>query len=190
MNREQAVAVARDVLKRLEGQKLTLKAGRYIRQVRDFGDWLRMCESEDIRPHLDEVESVCEVCALGALLMSKARLYNAVRGRDLVDYLGDRQKTNLAAVFGRESLLLIEVAFEQNASAVRSASALGAAALNEAVAFTSPCLSPRDRLRAILENVIANDGEFVPGPVAAAAAADADPLPYTVLADKETSCGS
>lgn len=106
---QKAVAIAKDVCKRLKMQKLNVKrANGYVRRKNGF----RLTLEKSLQEQIDTVESQCQVCALGGMFLSYVRLFNNVditydmNGfHSLVDKLGK--------VFTHKTLALIEGVFER-----------------------------------------------------------------------------
>src|SRR4051812_10887130 len=76
---KKAIAIAQDVLLRLR-RHLKVVTGAYC------DGYLPVSEVKvdaDLRENLPVIEKNCEVCALGACLLSKARLYNNVPTDDV-----------------------------------------------------------------------------------------------------------
>lgn len=151
---QRAVEVAEDVLKQLNKRKNGYLASGmgYLQTKYD----LTSAEGS-LQDHLDGIqEGGCEVCALGALLLSKARLYDDVPisndGICITDCLN-----GLTTVFSQRQLNLIEAAYEggrldyDNSSLERSA-----------VAFGEKYRDRKARMRAIMQNIVENQGKFVP----------------------------
>ena len=172
---EKAIAVAQDVLAHLPEMMPTRRT--YINgsiDARDDADE----NKDDLQKYVDVATKECEVCALGACMLSYARLYDNVPMRDIAAFSGDGWDVSadreeivetMCEVFSGAQLALIESAFERTAMGSIEASAH---ALCAAVDFGREHVnmvglaSPQDTntavLRGIMENIIANDGYFVP----------------------------
>jgi hypothetical protein len=161
-----AVAIAQDVLNRINDYQFARR--NYIR-LPPPGDGRTWSKEADLGDVADQVAVQCVVCVKGAALISRARLYDAVPA-DVVDIGQSRINAYLADEFDEETLELIEAAFECSCSfgtgAARPEYVRGAAV------FGMNYKHPRDRARAILENVIRNNGRLVVPP--------ADPDDYYV----------
>jgi hypothetical protein len=163
--RSRRVAVARDVLAQVAASKLKVAVGSYLavdcslalqEATEDLPD------DADLQGVVDVVQAHCQVCARGALLLSKARLYNAV---PLESIWGMDQGDNadlLADTFDEETLDVLENAFEGHTinACTGSPSFL-------AVDFAKKIDPDRfggaeKRLVAAMNNIIENDGEFLP----------------------------
>lgn len=162
-----AVQVARDVLAHLGVYRV--QTGRYLMgRVQGIVD-----RNADLSSHLAEVEEVCSVCALGALLLSKARLYDNVPvlslttdyprspDRDYLEVSGSQVRKLLADVFRQHQLHMIESAFEQ-CSNLQARDYEGISDIRDSIAFGQRYHTARERLQAIMENIVENEGEFSP----------------------------
>jgi hypothetical protein len=139
----------------------------------------------DLQPQLKRLvykkDRPCGVCALGACFLSHVNLYNEFKIPDDSSAIasGDFQSV-LAASMGGRNLILIEDAFELRPVAERRGDVwmpryeydeLDGKAKRDCLArisatrFGQKYTDSPDRLRAILKNLIANNGEFIPPPV-------------------------
>jgi hypothetical protein len=165
-----AVLVAQDVLDRLD--HLSLTRGHYLYGYPDKGD---INPDGDLRDNVKVIEQICSICALGALLLSKARLFDDVPMTNVLEYGGFGISTyrinmtrgeltaKLRDAFSDEQLDLIETAFERRyigSNCTRTK--LASEALSRAIRFGEAFYNNTERLKAIMENVIANNGVFVP----------------------------
>jgi hypothetical protein len=137
------VRLATEVLARLEAGKL---------RPSEWGYWE---QPTDAAP--------CGVCACAALAVACCGLdelskKNAGYGKSLAVI------ACLAGVFGVAQLAHIEAAYERGPNSIWEDSGLDEATLWETVAATAAWhgLSKSARLRAIMQNIVANGGEFVP----------------------------
>lgn len=139
------IAIAKDVLKRVEAEKIQPIRGKFIHRYSTFS-------------HNVPVE-VCQACALGAILISCAD-----KSKITIDVSkslgGDPSSTRLnihealKPYFSSEQLDLIEIAFEGSSHREYiSASAV----LNTKIFSNS-----KDTLYKIMTNIIENDGVFIP----------------------------
>lgn len=170
---EKAVAVAQDVLAWLalpetRGKVLT---GSYL--------WARVPGPidplADLRTYAEQAMASgdCEVCMLGACLLSKAKLFDAVPVKPFAGHSDGRIRAHggarddvteaLEDVFDRETMDLMESAFERTMMGWTADRDL----MRGAATFGMGFLDPRDRARAIMENVVAHGGKFVVEPVSA-----------------------
>jgi hypothetical protein len=153
------VAIAQDTIEQLGTLEVT--RGTYLTRY----TWSEKIPYEDqAQQHIDKISKDCYVCALGACFLSYIRLFNDVKVSDLVR--GDRQedlylystssfiKSRLSQYFTHDQLLLIEAAFEGWRVADYCS--------EQVCDFYDKHPDPKERLRAIMQNVIDNNGEFIP----------------------------
>lgn len=164
---EMAVDVANDVLKNL----------RYIRNI-ETGTY---CEGSildigldnpkgSVQPYINDLTKHCDVCALGACFLSYIRLHNKVTFEEIVDsYEGDYLSpgstfiiTKLKKVFSPEQIDLIECAFERSVFNRTVKNTFTTKRRDKAIEFGSRYLDDKERLRAIMKNIVKNNGKFVP----------------------------
>lgn len=161
---EKAIAVAKDVLKRLG--KLTVKTGDYL----SFEN-TNIPKEGNAQNYINEIESNCRVCALGACLLSQIRLYDKIN-LDLFESecndryipLEDIRKifNHLSKIFSKKTICLIEQAFES----------IGDVCLTDSLSTSDKDIkmaqkykkykNDKNRLKAIMKNVIKNKGQFIP----------------------------
>lgn len=161
--REKVVAVAKDVLKHVQTY-------HWCRGVYLSGSWRGVGPlTGDLQDNVSTVERLCSMCLLGACLVSKARLFNAVPmfnlcggssysisvNRDDIDPL-------LQDVFSPLELSTIESAFERHPMGMwRAQTPSDRDLLRSAAIFGMRYVNDDDRVVAVMENIIANDGVFV-----------------------------
>lgn len=169
--RQARVAIARDVIKRIQAEKLRVRQGAYVSEA----------IKTELEPTLASLEQNCEVCGLGACLLSYARLYNKFPLEEVVNVLKydgglDRSiwvEPRLRVVFGRKQMDLIESAFEQMMiTRFEEWEDIGLdtdfyyeeayALCRTAVQFGKRFRANADRLLAIMQNVVDHKGEFRP----------------------------
>lgn len=148
-NKEKRVALAKDVLAQLRAKKLAPRTGTY-------------CRVDD--------DGTCHVCALGALVV-------ACCNPDEVESK-EAAIACLVPLFSRQQVALIEAAFEQysdpptaeGTSVSRKALATAAEMFSSSyrkegemldVFMTRYLAACKRRMRAIMRNIIDNDGTFV-----------------------------
>lgn len=168
--RATAIAVARDIQKQLAATvPLRMAVGNgYIvlpkALARDIAG--------DLRDNIDAVAPACTVCMLGAALLSKARLYDAVpvlglfygpawAGAPNVSASRDSIAAGLSDVFDAETLEALESAFEASPHMGDRPTDL----TRGAAVFGRLYGDPTDRAAAIAQNLIDNGGRFVVEPV-------------------------
>jgi hypothetical protein len=160
---EERVKIAKDVLKWLDSGRLVAESGTYIGSDADVPIEK---DSVDARKLLRQVKT-CTVCARGAVLYGMLMRHdhlNVSRRADwdtsFVNALGDYakrydSKDYIQQLFSITMLDAMEDAFEGG--------------------WNDDYEDDRDRLEAIMHNIIRNDGEFVFSDVGTAASASAQP---------------
>ncbi len=140
-----AVQVAKDVINQLG--LLIPTPGTYIRR-KGLAALNIYSTAEILRASANVVSIDCEVCAIGASFLSMARVVpervSGLRIGTTVTY-----KQNLYTIFSMLTVTLMEAAFE------------GWDYPDRAREFYEKYPSAKARLRAIMENIISNKGEFV-----------------------------
>jgi hypothetical protein len=156
--------IAQDVLAQL-------KAKRY---VAESGCWVRIHYSPATVAETDSVQELfvekkiesCNVCALGGLFMSCTNFNNNTLLKDLdsvSEYLGSlvdegkKLSNKLNSIFTTNQLKLIESYFEANDGFFRDYYEG-----DRIEAFYNKYPSEKKRLQLIMENIVENDGTFVP----------------------------
>lgn len=159
--RNPRVAIAKDVLARLD--QMFIQTGRYIAVVNNR---FRVSPGQELQPIVDQLEANCRVCALGGMLLSFIRLFDKIKSDDIESNLFNCATPTevyepLSEVFEDEQLVLIEAAFEKR-DGLPSMYNYTEGFLRPAVKFGYQYDDPKDRLKAIMENIVENDGEFKP----------------------------
>lgn len=143
--RKMARAVAKDVLLQLENKMFIVDGGYYL----DYP--ASVMYGDDIKTANPEIIKNCRVCAKGAMFVSRALLFNEYKFGDSVSYrVGDD--------FGRLNSDLIEGAFETCTPASGNDTGLR----DSAIKFGKKYKNQRNRLKAIMQNVLDNGGVFRP----------------------------
>jgi len=162
---EKVVAVAKDVLSRLNRLNLQKNNGYLVRNGSDWGLEVK----GGLQKVVDEMEGHCEVCVLGACLLSAARLYEEVPILEIITahkelyFTEDIVLKLLFKVFTEQQCLLMEAAFEKDATRAFAKPYIGNTPyLAEKFGEMASMKSPRLRVLAIMRNVIQNNGEFDP----------------------------
>lgn len=144
------VQVAKDVLKHINAVEIRGNGAGYFHPRRELGSSEKFYEAVTSRD-LDKLAASCEVCAIGAIYLSSLKLNDAPINYDARD--------KAAGIFGEINANRIEAAFEcynfSNNGVKEPTAKFGEAYKND-----------KDRLRAIMENIIVHDGEFVPAEAA------------------------
>lgn len=161
-DKEKAVAIAADVLKHLDQLNLVTSTG-YLRGSLVVGD------ETDLKPLADQATTECSTCLLGACLLSKARLYDAVP-LSLVGNQAYQQVWRLYAervdvirllsgIFGVTVCDLMECFFERcrtccNAPAEREIRFL----VNLSLDLSGVGFDQVDRVRLVMEHLVRHGG--------------------------------
>jgi hypothetical protein len=101
---------------------------------------------------------VCQVCALGATFVASARRFNKISVAELPMAMRVPYAEYLQQFFSTDQLDLIEVAFE---GAMCARCDHERVSHQEAKSFYRKFSTDNERLRAILGNIVENNGEFV-----------------------------
>ena len=161
---QKRVMIAQDVLAQL-------KAKRY---VAESGCWVRIHYSPATVAETDSVQELfvekkiesCNVCALGGLFMSCTNFNNNTLLKDLdsvSEYLGSlvdegkKLSNKLNSIFTTNQLKLIESYFEANGGFFRDYDED-----DRIEVFYNKNSSDKKRLQLIMENIVENNGTFVP----------------------------
>lgn len=160
---EARVEIAKDVLKHL--RSLNVEEGYYLdggyEPIRGVGS------KDDAQKYINKMAK-CRVCALGACLISHVRLFDQVPIRRLgrfyegeFEFASERPTQILAKFFSQEQIDLIEAAFEQTRTHCQSPKT-DDEEIYRAVMFGNKHADAKERLKAIMKNIIANAGTFRP----------------------------
>lgn len=178
---EKAVAIARDVLKLIRTRNIrVLDSNTYI----NTGFIGKIEMDKQLQKSLKKLKN-CEVCALGACMLAKVDLFNKCKINEVLTQVQNWDSTpsnrflvhsrsdvadQLSSMFSEEQLDLIEAAFECNDSNARSSNKKSyipdyqltdfGVKCQQAVKFGEQYPEPKERLRAIMKNIIKNDGVF------------------------------
>lgn len=172
VQRRKIVAIAKDVLAQMKFLRVS-RGTYYLEMTSDVEDILEQNRGRSLKnlmPRLLTPKKPCEVCARGAMFLSYVNLYNNVRvptevgtvWNGLADMASEKHAEEinpLAGIVEPTQLGLIETAFEcddQFGFGNRDDDVIAA------VRFGHRYTDARHRLRAIMRNIIKNDGEFVP----------------------------
>lgn len=179
MDRELAVKVAKDVIKQLRVKKYVAQRGAYVGSLvfrDDFVDYYNAANHHlNFRDNFKQIKD-CRVCALGAALCSYVHLENKYSIREVVHFNPianpiSNPVLTLNAVFGKENLQLMEFVFERAGNGVLFNlimnthdfifRGMGEAQLIRLTnKYTRKYKKDAQLLRAIMLNVIRNNGEF------------------------------
>lgn len=147
------VAIAEDALAWEQAGALKVETQHYI-VVDDAATCLALSRDKQAR---DVVLGPCQVCVLGGLLLAKAVRFDAVTVDDVI---GNRVRC-LLDHFSAEQLNQIEAAFEGNSyPSVTGIMSSSGVIINHA--WRELFSDDKVRFRRIMENIIRNEGTFVP----------------------------
>lgn len=169
---QKRVAIASDVLSYLDAKRIVALPGTYIRipVVGDVSDEEQVCSVIAAAPD-------CKVCAIGATFMAAVERANALKIKDVdatrwtselqISYEGMTEY--LGKFFDDEQLLLIEAAFEGydphgeiDYEFLDDVTKMFVWTENDDDDGSTCSTSPDDRMRAIMANIVANNGTFCP----------------------------
>lgn len=177
--REKRVLIARDVLSQITNQHFVPRRGRFISPSKNKYGGFSARRGENLREAVLKSDLVCDCCALGSLMLSCTLFNNNIPIEDQFTYdLGytlDRKEeipNSFNKYFSLTQLVLIENAFELgngfwcidsgNLSTGDKIRKKNKKEVIKAIAFGNKFPDVKDRLVAIMYNIIANDGMFKP----------------------------
>lgn len=169
---KRALAVAKDVLEQLDRQDLPLNTESRKGYVYGNLSFLNNSLEDDLQNHADKLQETCTVCALGACLLSAARVYDQIPVKNVIDSPSEVDPNNyfishnliisaLENIFSGQTCTLIEAAFEQSYMLLNFTETVSIEQLRGAAAFGCRYNSDEERLRGIMENVVENEGNFL-----------------------------
>lgn len=163
------VILARDVLAQMEAHEIRATYGEYVSlPPTSMMDWITNGPDQeplDLRELLRKDPRACKVCARGALFIAKVKRFNAVTTQDVPTPHSWRAMSRYLGEFSREQLALMEMAFEGNDIHDELDGEQHSAIAAWRIEQLMPLISEDEEsilLKAIMQNVIANRGEFVP----------------------------
>ena len=159
------VAIAKDVLAQIAARKYRATCGVYV-------DGLK---TEDVpgETQLQEIvagqRESCEVCGIGSVFMSAVRLGDNLTVGEALSVAGYDSYVNESVMadkvreyFAPAQLALIETAFERGPVGISEDWHQDSAAPERAIRFGNRYRSATARLKAIMTNIVENEGTFVP----------------------------
>jgi hypothetical protein len=170
-NLRKAVLIAKDVLKWLAANKLKVKQGAYLSEglSEHYPMFLKATPETSLQKHTAKVLKRCTACALGACFLAYVDRYNQCELGDLCSALYGRFEVHyqemlpyLWKAFTPSDLELIEAAFEMTAVHCDYRTRSTEHRYRAAVAFGCEHDTSSARLIAIMKNVVAHKGHFVP----------------------------
>lgn len=168
---EQRIKIIKDVITRLETEKMVAKNNRFLRVI---GIRRRVYRNENLHELLEQ--NKCEVCGIGGVFTAAVLLKNKIKVGNLfrniyvtptllMNYFrhghvaGSDMVIYLRKWFTRTQLELIEAAFEVS---LNYANGTFDTSAKTAVEFGRKYTSAKSRLLAICKNMLENNGKFVP----------------------------
>ena len=168
---EKRIEIAKDVISQVKAEKFIAKCGIYF-STESFNEFGQEESAQQIL--LGDKAPKCTVCALGGITLSTIRKNNAVKIGVLQVKGGAANQRKLVAdkthnIFTKTQLDMMEIAFERqvmdrenpyftNQDYPFNNTMIG----QKAIDFGSKYADINDRLVAIMENLIANNGIFKP----------------------------
>lgn len=167
---EMRIAIAKDVIAQIKAKKYNPIQGTWVKSVggQEYDDWLLTASCEvDVRDYTKNMKA-CYVCALGSLFVSAVNKYNNVYGTydsvstfEVFSSIGTGEnKSPLLRYFSSSQLQLIEFTFEGGMGAFYFYD--NSSTVERAYAFHEQYPDDKDRLIAIMKNIIKNKGIFKP----------------------------
>ena len=154
-NQEKVVMLAQDVLYRISIQNLIPKNG----DILDIGPFFKYRKNKSIKSIINTEK--CIVCAKGALFCAYIGRVNKLKIGDYEEFNNykDIVHQRLEELISLEQLDLIEIAFEgKSYLRICKNSDLIVTASN----YFTTYVNPLTRLKAIMKNIISNNGVFKP----------------------------
>jgi hypothetical protein len=166
------VIIAKDVLRQLNLGKIIAKTGTYLKsdtisdiimEIEYYGNSQKgdqqLC---DIFSGIDS----CKACALGSVFVATVKIADKLKFNEIeFDSWGDTIHSDsmheyLEDFFSLRQLYMIENAFERKD--INTIYQVDEALSKACIAFNKGVKSSRERLERIMENVIRNNGTFIP----------------------------
>ncbi len=158
---QQQITIAKDVLMRIEIKQVTPFSGSFCKLVED-GD----TDSIQLSEKLKSSETYCYACAKGSLFLSYIGIVNdyKVTNTGNIAWHGERMKSKemvlLSNIFSPHQLSLIETVFEDTVYPCNEV--LSGEDILRCKKFAQTYPNNTKRLIAICENIIDNNGIFIP----------------------------
>lgn len=153
---QKRVAVAKDVLLQLSESRVKASSGVW------FSVYDGLTVGKQLQEELTKVD--CIVCALGGLFVGCVNLFNDFTVSRHLKKFGSLDRDDLLVkvgkLFSKKQIDLIEVAFERHAYGWNHN--LSKKETERALSFNYNNVNADDRMRAIMNNIIKNNGQFVP----------------------------
>jgi hypothetical protein len=159
LHRERAVAVAKDVLANIRNYRF--HKGSYLNGL------LTLDQEDDAKEYIDNLVANCEVCLLGACVLSMIRLYDGIQVGHFLYADGMAHLTRgqvyrmLSSVFDQDDMDLMEAVFECDPVIDSMDDVDKSLMLQSAAGFGRRFSNKIDRVQAVMENIIEHNGEFI-----------------------------
>lgn len=162
------IAIAKDVLARLRYRNIETRT--YMNGLENISSWNSLNDDVNAQNHIKELEKNCQVCALGSMFLSHIRVFDKIMMSELTDDR-DNLTSVLSDYFDQKQLDLIECAFEgelvvdENYYEETDSDVwppIYPTEVEEAKKYIIKYRDDKKRLRAIMINVIRNNGVFKP----------------------------
>lgn len=183
---QKRVTIAKDVVAALNSKIYIANHSQYIKQMQLDGEvmelgWMGAHRLDDIQQALPKIKE-CEVCAMGACIMSITKYENRLTFDDIgktTDSMSSTTAEVVQEVFSANQLAMIEIMFEGYYSGVEhpitnkicngdnyGRDKLGAEVSGEdaqmCMRFHSKYDNDDKRMRAIMQHIVDNAGDIVP----------------------------
>lgn len=167
---EKRVMIAQDVIDQLKAKNISACSGTFIDFRFDEDAYKKSLQKEVLNKNIS-----CEVCGVGGIFLSTILFTNKVNinentnGR--LDSLGEdileNKETNFTQAlkyFSKDQIILIENAFEigDGYFTYYCSDASKEKFIDKAIDFGAKYETDKDRLIAIMKNIIKNNGKFIP----------------------------
>ena len=163
--RRKAIEIARDVLLQLRLKRIKASPGTYL-QI-DISDEAKTCALDNgnasfKKSFAQDKNIFCRVCAIGAAYIGYINRFNRVTNDEAVGASSYWMINTLSAIFSEDQLRLMEAVFEGGfTSDIPDWYWYNEALIDTLTSnFYEKYENNDQRLRAIMINVIRNDGEF------------------------------
>lgn len=165
--KERKLVIVKDVLGQIRLNKLIVKEMSYVR-----GNFEHP-ESGTITQHdIEAMRARCQVCAKGALFLSRVDKFNSVDWKDVgtrlyrlarngLDIDNESCVRSLDGAFTERELDLIEIAFERHDANGLWDEGVDQHEIDKHITWGQQFDDPTVRLEQICKNILDNDGEFV-----------------------------
>ena len=156
-NRNMCVRIAKDVLKQLRLKRYVATPGTYV-NLNNIG--FTSNDESFKKLFKTDKEVTCEVCALGSAFVSLVNIANKCSVGEMEEAYDNGMFERLSKHFGVNNVALMESAFECRAMNSFGTDDMAYEVLELAAEWGRRFDDPTKRLRAIMQNVIRNNGDF------------------------------